>query len=190
MKREIVLQDQTIIYTVRTNARLRNLRMVIDPDDGLIVTIPNAWHDRFIEPFLLQKSSWILKHLAHAKKQMEGKIVIQFPKEEYEYNKNTVRKMVTERVEFFNSFYKFSYNKISIKNQTSVWGSCSRSGNLQFNYKLVYVPEKTMDYVIVHEICHLKEHNHGPNFWKLVEKMIPDYKAIRRSLRNYVMKES
>jgi hypothetical protein len=101
---------------------------------------------------------------------MEGKIVIQFPKEEYEYNKNTVRKMVTERVEFFNSFYKFPYNNISIRNQTSVWGSCSRSGNLQFNYKLVYVPEKTMDYVIVHEICHLKEHNHGPNFWKLVEK--------------------
>ncbi len=135
MQRNIILQDQEIHYTVRTNARSRNLRMVIDPDQGLIVTIPNAWHDKFIEPFLLQKSSWILKHLAHAKKQLEEKIVIQFPKEEYEYNKNTVRKMVTERVEFFNSFYKFPYNNIRIRNQTSVWGSCSRSGNLQFNYR-------------------------------------------------------
>ncbi len=190
MKREMTLQGKTISYAVRVSARSRNLRMVIDPDDGLIVTIPNAWHERFIEPFLLQKSAWILKHLNRLEKQMEGKIVIQFPKEEYEYNKNTVRKLVTERVEFFNTFYKFPYNKISIKNQTSLWGSCSRSGNLQFNYKLVYVPERTMDYVIVHEICHLKENNHGPQFWKLVEKMIPDYKTIRRSLRNYVMKES
>lgn len=190
MQREIVLQDQTISYIVRTNARSRNLRMVIHPDQGLIVTIPNAWHERFIEGFLIQKASWILKHMSRVKKQMERKIVIESPQEEYEHNKNTVRKIVTERVEFFNSFYKFSYNKITIRNQTSLWGSCSRSGNLQFNYKLVYVPEKTMDYVIVHEICHLKEHNHGPNFWKLVEKMVPDYKAIRRSLRNYVMKES
>jgi predicted metal-dependent hydrolase len=78
---------------------------------------------------------------------------------------------------------------IRIRNQTSLWGSCTRTGNLQFNYKLVYLPKRSVDYIVVHELCHLKEHNHSQRFWKLVEKMIPDYKQIRRSLRQYVMQE-
>ena len=60
---------------------------------------------------------------------------------------------------------------------------------MQFNYKLIRLPQTALDYVVVHELCHLKEHNHGVKFWKLVEKVVPDYKEIRKSLRQYVMNE-
>ncbi len=188
MKHEIVLNGQTVVYTILHSDRARHLRMVIDPDDGLIVTVPNAWFERFVESFLQKKALWILKHLAKMKK-LEDRVVIKFTKAEYEENKKGVLEYITERVEFFNSLYKFSYGKISIRNQTSVWGSCTRAGNLQFNYKLMYVPKVARDYVVVHELCHLKEHNHSDRFWRLVAQTVPDYVKIRKSLHKYVMKE-
>jgi len=189
MKREVVLNGQTVIYTLRQSRRARHVRMTVDPDEGLVVVVPNLWFERFVEKFLQQKSSWILKHLTRMKKQMDGKTVIRHSKTDYAKNKEAVLAHITKRVEFFNSLYKFRYNKISLRNQTSLWGSCTRAGNLQFNYKLIHLPPAALDYVVVHEICHLQEHNHGPRFWSLVAKVIPDYKKIRRSLHNYVMKE-
>jgi predicted metal-dependent hydrolase len=188
MKREIVLNGQTIVYTVRHNSRARHLRMVIDPDDGLIVTVPGPWFERFVDHFLRQKTTWILKHLARMKK-MEGRTVIRLTREEYEKNKKAFLMLIVKRVEFFNTLYGFTYKKISIRNQTSLWGSCTHAGNLQFNYKLSHVPPRTIDYVVVHELCHLRQHNHGARFWKLVAKTFPDYEKIRKSLHMYVMKE-
>lgn len=189
MKKKISLGERVITYTLRHNRRSRSVRIAIHPDEGLIVSVPGVWHERYIEGFLQQKSAWILKHLDNLKKHMEGQTVIKYSKEDYENNKSSVLALITQRVEFFNSLYNFSYKNISIRNQTSLWGSCTRSGNLQFNYKLLHLPKNALDYVVVHEICHLQEHNHGVQFWKLVAKVVPDYKAIRKSLRSYVMKE-
>jgi predicted metal-dependent hydrolase len=188
MKKTIILDGQTISYVVRLSHRARHLRMTIETDGSLIVTIPNRLHEPFVGSFLRQKSSWILKHI-HKMKKTEGKTVIKYSRHDYERYKYTVYKLVKERLEFFNAFYKFEYRRISIRNQSSLWGSCTREGNLQFNYKLMYMPKRTIDYIVVHELCHLKEHNHSDRFWALVSKMIPDYKAIRKSLRQYVMQE-
>jgi predicted metal-dependent hydrolase len=176
------------MYSVRQSKRSRSIRMTIDPDEGLVVTVPNAWFERFVEGFLQKKSAWILKHMKRMKK-MEGRTVIKISKDEYEKNKNGFLRQIITRVEFFNSLYKFRYSKISVRNQISLWGSCTRAGNLQFNYKLFAVSKEALDYVVVHELCHLQEHNHGPRFWKLVSRVVPDYKTIRKTLHQYVMKE-
>lgn len=183
---EIVLEGEKIPYIVRFNRRARHLRMTVGVKDGLVVTVPNLWHERFVEKFLHEKARWILKHLKNIKK-LENKTVLPHNNGDYTKNKNLFLQAITKRVEFFNSLYNFRYEKISIRNQTSLWGSCTRAGNLQFNFKLSYLPQPTIDYVVVHELCHLKEHNHGVRFWKLVESTIPDYKAIRRSLHTYIM---
>ena len=78
--------------------------------------------------------------------------------------------------------YGFSYNKVTIKKLKSRWGSCSSQRNVSFNYKLMYFNTKVIDYVIVHELCHLSEMNHSDKFWKLVEAIVPDYKKYKRAL--------
>lgn len=97
--------------------------------------------------------------------------------------KEQARTLVENRISEFNKFYNYKINRIAIRNQRTRWGSCSKSGNLNFNYKLALIPESLADYVIVHEICHLGEFNHSKNFWSLVEKTIPDYIKRREDLR-------
>ncbi len=188
VKKHIRLGGQTIAYSIRHSSRARRIKICIDWEEGLVVTVRNAWQERFIEEFLRQKSAWVLRHL-HRMNQIEGKKVLKVPKAEYERNKHRFLRNIKERVKFFNSLYKFAYKRVNVRNQTSLWGSCSRSGNLQFNYKLSYLPQKLVDYVVVHELCHLKEPNHSRRFWELVAKTVPDYHEIRKTLRSYVMKE-
>lgn len=96
--------------------------------------------------------------------------------------------LVNTKVEHYNSIYGYSFNTIRIKNTTSRWGSCSSKGNLNFNYRIVFLPEKIADYIIVHELCHLGEFNHSHKFWSLVERTIPDYLQIRSELKKVGLK--
>lgn len=97
--------------------------------------------------------------------------------------KNQTATLVKNRLEYFNLIYNFKYNRIVIRNQKTRWGSCSKKGNLNFNYKIILLSPKQADYIIVHELCHLKEFNHSGKFWDLVAQAVPDYKEIRSSLR-------
>jgi predicted metal-dependent hydrolase len=101
----------------------------------------------------------------------------------YIAHKEAARALVHARVLYFNQFYQVPLRKIFIKNHKSRWGSCSQRGNLNFNYKILYLPPALQDYIIVHELCHLKEFNHSPAFWALVTQMTPQYRALKRQLR-------
>lgn len=104
-------------------------------------------------------------------------------KREYLVHKSAALQLASARILYFNQFYHFKINRISVKNQKTRWGSCSKKGNLNFNYRIVLLPPHLADYVIVHELCHLGEFNHSPNFWKLVAKVIPNYKSIRQEFK-------
>jgi predicted metal-dependent hydrolase len=72
-----------------------------------------------------------------------------------------------------------TYQRITLRDQVSRWGSCSSKGALSFNWRLVLAPHDVLDYVVVHEVCHLVEHNHGPAFWRLVESRRPGYRESK-----------
>lgn len=97
--------------------------------------------------------------------------------------RETARALVHARLEHFNQYYNFTYNKVAIRNQKTRWGSCSNKGNLNFSVRILTLEPDAQDYLIVHELCHLKEFNHSSRFWDLVAQQIPDYKRIRRLLR-------
>jgi predicted metal-dependent hydrolase len=78
-----------------------------------------------------------------------------------------------------------SYSRLTLRDQRSRWGSCSSAGALSFNWRLVLAPHDVLDYVVVHEVCHLVELNHGPAFWRLVEKRRPDYVASKQWLDDH-----
>lgn len=98
--------------------------------------------------------------------------------------RKAARPIIYLKVEAYARRLKVDYERISIKEQKSLWGSCSAKGNLNFNWKLVLAPPEVLDYVVVHELCHLKEMNHSPAFWELVEQIIPDYKEKRKWLKD------
>lgn len=91
--------------------------------------------------------------------------------------------LVSSRLTHFNSVYNFSYKKITIKNQFSRWGSCSRKGNLNFNYRIALLAPELADYIIVHELCHLGEFNHSKKFWDLVATTVPNWRELRATLK-------
>lgn len=90
---------------------------------------------------------------------------------------------ITERLNYYQEIMKVRPEKITIKNQKTIWGSCSSKKNLNFNLKLIMMPDCIIDYVIVHEICHLVQFNHSKDFWKEVENIIPDYSQRRKYLK-------
>jgi predicted metal-dependent hydrolase len=95
------------------------------------------------------------------------------------------REVVVQKVEQFNQYYKFEYGKIFIKNQRTRWGSCSSKKNLNFNYRIALLPAELQDYLVVHELCHLQEFNHGKKFWDLVGGQIPGYKELDKRLKTF-----
>jgi len=103
----------------------------------------------------------------------------------YLEHKETARELVLARLVHFNQFYGLAWKRVAIRNQKSRWGSCSQKGNLNFNYRLLFLPQELQDYIIVHELCHLKELHHRESFWALVAEQLPNYLALKNSLRHY-----
>ena len=98
--------------------------------------------------------------------------------------KKQARTVLTERVEFFARECGFNVKKIRISSARTRWGSCSTKGTLSFTWRLVMAPLEVIDYVVVHELCHLKELNHSKVFWSQVGVILPDYKLRRKWLKD------
>ena len=88
-----------------------------------------------------------------------------------------------QKTAFWAARMKVSYGRITIRDQKTRWGSCSSRGNLNFNWRLLLMPERVMDYVIVHELAHRREMNHSAAFWQIVETYLPDYRERRQWLK-------
>jgi predicted metal-dependent hydrolase len=100
----------------------------------------------------------------------------------YKFQVNVV---IKDRLEYWSKLMQIDFCAYKIRGQRTRWGSCSRNGNLSFNWKLIKTPPEVIDYVIVHEIAHLKQMNHSARFWALVERYCPDYKNHRKWLHDH-----
>ena len=169
-------------YTIKRNARSRNLRLTILRDGSVRVTIPKRASMTQAENFLRSRSKWVEEKLNHIKT-LPPSPFAHFTTEYYRQHKESARAQLTERLESFATRYGFSYRSIAIRNQKTCWGSCSRNRIISLNYKIIFLPEEIQDYILVHELCHLKEMNHSPKFWALVESIIPEYTQRRNELR-------
>lgn len=107
---------------------------------------------------------------------------------DYEQTKTRALQFVQQRLAELNQVYGFTYQRVSVKNQATRWGSCSTKGNLNFHYKIVLLSPLLADYILVHELCHLQELNHSRKFWQLVAKTLPHYASLRKQLRKSTRK--
>ncbi len=171
-------------YQIKISPRARRIRISISRESGVVVTLPRGAKESTAREFVAKKQGWILKGLNYFKK-FPGKVFIKSGKREYLKYKQEALALAKNKAFAWNEIYGFKFNRISIKNQKTRWGSCSKKGNLNFNYKIVHLPEKVVDYLVVHELCHLKEMNHSKNFWALVGQCVPNYRELRAELRNF-----
>ena len=183
MQKQITfLNNECVLKKVRKS---RHMRVLVHSDGRVVVTAPYYATYNSMERFLLSRKDWVMRALSKfsdRKSVLPGGGV-----NHYKKHKEKAREFVLNRLEYFNQFYNFKYHRVAIRNQKTRWGSCSKKGNLNFNYKIIFLEQNQADYIIVHELCHLKELNHSKRFWDLVSRAVMDYKNVRKSLKKLVI---
>ena len=169
-------------YLLRTSLRARNLRITIKPGGAVFAVKPRNLSEAAVENFLIKKSAWILDKIEHLRQSRN--FLATGGKADYDRHAPAARQLALKKIADFNRIYNVNFRRVSIRDQATRWGSCSRLGNLNFNYRIALLPERLADYIVVHEMCHLRELNHSRRFWSLVAIALPDYAARRKELRN------
>lgn len=174
--------DTKQIKVIRS--RRKTISIEIRPDCSVIVRAPYRMSKVSINQFIQEKQWWIEQHLL--KMQERCKRLSAQEKFTIEELQNLADQALTYFplvVAHYAEMMGITYGKITIRNQRTRWGSCSSKGNLNFNCLLMLLPEEIREYVIIHELCHRREMNHSVGFWAEVEKYCPDYRKLRKRLK-------
>ena len=165
-------------------SKRRTVSVEITEDATVVVRAPNRMSISEIDRFVELHSEWIDKHLNKVEKR-NVKAFDSAPISENELNALLIlaQAQIPDKVRHFADLIGVTYGKVTVRNQKTLWGSCTSDGNLSFNCLIMKAPESVRDYVIVHELCHRKEMNHSKAFWKCVESVLPDYKTSRKWLK-------
>jgi hypothetical protein len=183
--------DPVIVFVRHPKARRYIIRVA---DDGTVrVTIPRWGSRREAAAFAAQQQAWIEKQRARAereRRERERRTANQSVQTNDERRASERALIARAKVELpprltaLAARHGLTVSRVSIRNQRWRWGSCSRRGHICLNWRLVTMPEHVRDYVLIHELMHLKRMDHSPKFWKLVAQACPDYRALRRQLRS------
>jgi hypothetical protein len=201
-------------YELKRSSR-RTLCVSISSDNKITVYSPRRTSVAEIEKFLLSKSDWLDKKIkknsiiiSHSQDVLSfksvlvnGNVLPLYIGKENKIEPNCVQVINLNYLpqvyvnnfgkDFLNNFEMLSSklnlkaNSVKFKDYKSRWGCCDCKNNIIFNYKLLMLPIKMQEYVIIHELCHIAQHNHSAEFWALVQTFCPDWKAIRKQLKSY-----
>lgn len=178
------VEKEEFTYSIIRSSR-KTLGLEVHRDGQVLVRAPQRMSEIRIRKFVMQKKEWVLKNLEKVQKQRhrEGEMLHLSPEERTQLRAKA-RCIFAERSAYFGEKMGVEYNKIFIREQKTRWGSCSSDRNLNFNWKLVLAPPQVLDYVVVHELCHLKEMNHSQAFWNKVEEIMPSYQEQKQWLKD------
>ena len=160
-------------YKIIRSAR-RTISMQITPD-GLVVRAPMRASAAAIDSFVKAHERWAEKHLLEAKIAAKEAEESPLTGEDVKRLAGQAKKAIPGRVKYFAKKIGVEYGRITIRNQKTLWGSCSAKGNLNFNCLLMLAPPEVIDSVVVHELCHIKHRNHSRSFYAEVRKAYPEY---------------
>lgn len=179
MKMKIGEYNVEVRRTKRKSAAIK-----ITADMQIVVFVPLYVSDNEIERMVISKSKWIDEHMLKVQSTIDERSKLEkITFEQIKELADQAVEYIPKRVKYYAEKENFVYNKITIKNLVSRWGSCSTKGNLNFNCLLMLTPDYVIDYIVVHELCHLREMNHSEKFWAEVEKIMPDYQRAELWLK-------
>lgn len=180
----LVLYDRTIRYSIKTSDRARRLRLAVYADGSVVVTRPVLTSSTDVKKFVEYKKDWI-------ERKLEFNRTLPIPElrttsqRHFLAHKYQAQELVQSKIVPWSKKLRVKYQQATVKRLKARWGSCSDKGNLSFNYKILFLPADLQDYLIVHELCHLKEMNHSPKFWKWVASVMPQYADLKKIIRHY-----
>lgn len=169
-------------YRICTRRRSRTIRLTIEANGTVVISKPRFVPEALAKRFLQANIQWVKREIENIRHLCEA-IPYEGTKEEYRRLLPHATSEIEKMIERWNAFYGGRVQSISIRNQRSRWGSCSSSGRLTMNYRIIFLPEHLQKYIVTHELCHLFEMNHSSAFWALMERSIPEYREHRRELR-------
>lgn len=175
-------QIEIQIQVIRSNRK--TLGLEIKENLEVYARIPLRTTDKHLKEFVQKNERWIFRKYQEVKDEAAKRPAHSRPLPT-EAEKREILEKIAGRVYHYEKIMNLSANRITVKNQKTRWGSCSSKKNLNFNYKLAYMPQEILDYVVVHELAHLRHMNHSREFWALVEQYLPDYRQRRNWLKEH-----
>lgn len=168
---------------MRKSRRATRFSISVTNSGDVRITIPRRGTIGQAKSFLHEKSEWVAKHREKARclRLRHEALVAQCKPASRE--EATI--LLRERLGHLARKYNFSFNKVSIRNQKTRWGSCSARNNISLNKKLARLPRRLTDYVLLHELVHTRVRNHGEDFRRELGKYVEDVRGLRRELREY-----
>ena len=164
----------------------KSVGITIKAGGEIIIRAPRFMSNHLILSFVEEKANWIIKTYEKQLKVQPTAISEEKSPQTLALEKryrDAAKDYIPKRVEYYHQFTGGSYQKITIRDQKTRWGSCSGTGTLSFSFRLMLAPPRVLDYVVVHELCHLTHMNHSKEFWNMVEDILPDYKEHRKWLK-------
>jgi predicted metal-dependent hydrolase len=163
--------------------RAKRLNVSLRPFGGVRVAVPHRTSFKRAREFVISKITWIQKHLGKMKQLEDAHQMLS--KKAAGIDKVEAGKKIIVRLHELAKSHGFSYNKIFVRSLKSRWGSCSHKNNISLNMKLVVLPEELLDYVILHELVHTRIGNHSSDFWKELNRLVGNAKALDLRLKRY-----
>jgi predicted metal-dependent hydrolase len=170
-----------VAYTLRKRKGHKKLTLSVTRAGLVMLTVPLHVSLRSADAFVEEKRIWIAEVLQRMPTPVCGSVEVH--EKHYRAHKERARVLVHALLLQMNRQYGFSWGRVAIRATTSRWGSCSSKKNLNFDYRILFLPAHLQEYLIAHELCHLQEMNHSPRFWALVARAIPRYVECRKELR-------
>ena len=168
-------QSSPEYYFVR-HRRARRYLLRVDPDGRVRVTIPRGGSRREADAFALRNRSWIDAQLSRERPPS-------LTPEAQRAWRARAKAVLPPRLFELAGRHGLAVTAVSVRSQKTRWGSCGRNGHISLNWRLILMPDWVRDYVLVHELMHLRRLDHSPKFWRLVEAACPDYRVARQWLR-------
>ncbi|MFA5839825.1 MAG: SprT family zinc-dependent metalloprotease [Candidatus Margulisiibacteriota bacterium] len=162
----------------------RTLALQIAHDGGLVIRAPHRLPEDVIRQFVQKKMAWIVKkqQIARQRINLNSRQTDLNATEIKEYKQRALA-VISDRSQYFAEIMGVNYKRLSITSAQQRWGSCTQQGHVNFSWRLVLQPLSIIDYVVVHELAHLRHLNHSKKFWELVSTILPDYKQRRAWLK-------
>lgn len=159
---------------IRSNRK--SVSLSITKEMKVRIRAPRKMTIEYIENFINKHMDWIENHKEITQKRLESNLYKIFSEEEKKEMKEKAKEVIPERVDYYSKIMGVKPNGIKITSATTRWGSCSMENNLCFSFRLMQYPIEFIDYIVVHELAHIRVKNHGAPFYKEVEKYMPDHK--------------